>query len=799
MSAPRPKRLGWWLAVPALALLAVAGLRALDQRLTRDAGHFSLEAFLRSAGLPGRVATTSWQRTRFVLWPRPALVLDHVSADLLSGKPGPGAASGSIRLNAIRLVPGPSYLRTGRFDRIEAGGGSLSISSDLLPQLSAYYVDPIDASHRPIPWSSLLAIAGDSLTGAGASPPAIPLDSPAPLVVVRGLRILLTAPEVLPRTDLVLEQARLTLSGPRLAVQGEMRVRSEGSPALSFPVRIVRTAGPAGERPSWDAAIGRPGAGFRVEVRSAREGAESWRVFLDDPRGRLAGALLAGRSGVFERLDLSGSWRMQSFGTGSFPGGMKETRIELVRGRLSEKMPGGERALIVRGRLRVVPGRVELPSLTLQNPNAATDTATLRFDWSRTLHGKRVRGEVTGRLDPAWLALAGPEWTAAGSVSGRIGFEGAFEAGEGAWTLLPGSRVEGTVGTLAGPWFADTLRSARVEAWTEQGTVHLVLFGRWGSSPFRLEARGLPQPAARYLDLAASQARWSFRSRSCRLEDFGLASARSFHGAPIPFWMGLPGRGTIEIGHGTIGGIPFDTLRSEVFRGPQEQRLDTLVARIAGGTVAAGRQLLVPGSALDRTEKSPELQVSLTDVDLSALGRSLQQKGILPGCDLVGRLSGSLRFGWMPEEPDRVRLEGALRTGEGSARGLPFQDLLAEREGLGSFSTLAFDRCRMDFCLTPGEFSWSRLQLDAPRFRLEGAGRVFSGRTWDAAVLVHPHRGSGSGGAGEASPSAPDGAGTLYVLVGGPIGLPGLRLVSRSQFLEQLARMGGELPSGEMP
>jgi hypothetical protein len=154
-----------------------------------------------------------------------------VQATVLSGRPGPGAASGRIRFEAVDLVPSWGFpLRRG-LDHVEVNGGVVEIGADLLPPVPRDYVDPISGTVRAIPWGALLRVIQEGGGGplaafAPQARPPLPALNREPAVVARNLEIRLPA-QLLPAGESVqVSEARLLAEDDHLELAGELRVRT---------------------------------------------------------------------------------------------------------------------------------------------------------------------------------------------------------------------------------------------------------------------------------------------------------------------------------------------------------------------------------------------------------------------------------------------------------------------------------------------------------------------------------------------------------------------------------------------
>lgn len=820
------------LSVPAFGILAG---RALQRNLEQRAHDLDLGGVLREAGLSGQVVSAGWRQSRLNWFPEISLELTDVEARLLSGQPGPGRWSGRLTLRSVRLVPRLAGLSSGTLDleRIEATGGLLEIGPDLLPEPPQQYDDPIEGTRRPIPWMALLSVAADTADGQPdpwEDPAARRARDPrssagAPVVTVRDLEIRLAALESFPKTELQLERAGFAMSRDQMEVRGLLRAQAEGRKPQAIPVRLTRLGG--GSYASWDAKVGRPGLGWHLLIHPSSRGQSSsgqsssgqsssgqsssgqfsldqsdWTLQLDDPAGKLVSALLEGRSGVMQHLRWSGPCRLEAAGSGRFPRGLKETRIELLSGRLSTDALESGPSIVARGRLEVRPGRVDLPSLTLRSGESPADSAVFRFQWVRSLRGRSLSGRLQGRLDPAWIALAGPDWRAEGSLSCNVSFEGSYPEDARGWSLLPRGGVEGTLQDLVSPWFADTLHDGRLSAWGEGRRIRAVLAGKWGESPFRLEVSGLPSPAPGYLDLVANDGSWDLSSPWCRLENFRLSAARFPHLGALPFWLGLPGRGLVRIDRGMQAGVPFDSLYAETFRSRESVRLDSLEVRIAGGRLWSGPSLGPTGGRWSDRTSGLSVKLRGEALDLSGVQRLLKANGaLLPG-DIRGRLTGTVKAQWIGSVPEGMSgsvIEGSLTAVDGSIRGLPLQEALRRSTRLDELGVLCYRELKAEIRKDPDGISWNRLRVDAPPLKIEGAGRTQPGDALHAVFMVRVVAGGDQPLSDLLLNLLGEGRSSVYTVLGGTLQTPSLQVVSRSAFLQELDRLGGALPlSGAM-
>jgi len=829
------RRFRWiWASV---ALLAIAGgvhvgSRGLERHLEKKARELDLSAALQGTGLPGKVFSFTWTKTRLRWLPRPALELQDVQIRLLSGQPGPGAASGTLTLARLHAVPGWDFLRTRRLDRVESSGGSMEVGSDLLPRLPREYFDPVDNALRPVPWEALLAVAADS-TGRsiprvrkGVARPPLPRQERGdfPSVILRNLQVRVPAFEALPVADITLDHARIVLSPERVEVVGKLRGLDTSGHRLTVPFELHRDPLAAEKEPGWTARLGRPGSGFLVEVVTPRRGIPAnWAVEFMDPVGHLGAALLANRDGALRALTWSGPWRLRSSGSGAFPRGLEQTDIQLLDGELLVEGSQPPCKAITTGSMRILPGRVDLQRLRLAF-GEEPDTLGLRFTWLRTVQGKRISGRLQGALDPAWIALAGRGWSASGQLRAGLDFSGSFDEVTRDWQLQPYGRLEGTLDSLVSPWLADTLRQGELKSWPEGGKQKILWTGRWGRSPIRLQFDGLPPLSPRFAENAQGS-RWSVRSPYVRVEDFRINRNEFPSAGPLPFWLALPGAGQIELAGGSIFGIPFDSLRARTYRSTESARLEELDVRIGPGRLRAVPLPGWPRPAGALVRDAFAVRLTGEDLEVADVQQMLRAAGHrFPGV-LRGRLGGSLEVR-IPEPLVEVRripsISGNLHARNGSIREIPMLDALAVETGLEQLSILAFRDWRMEVTYGEDGLAWNRMRVEMPPVCLEGAGRVLSSSRIQAVLLMRANTGgSSSAGAGRGGPVAggassslaepleAGGSGqllsdlatllggsgsSLYAVVEGTWQVPSLHLVPRSTFLKELERLGASLP-----
>ena len=167
MQSGKWKHAAWALPTVALVLVGLLYLRDLQRSLEAQARAMQWQSMLERVGLRGRIVLLHWNRARLLVLPRPALALEDVDFRVLSGQPGSGAASAHLSVDRLRLVPGWEYLRHRRLDRVEVAGGLLELGSDIAPQLPRDYLDPLEGTRRPVPWSVLLAVMADSVARKG--------------------------------------------------------------------------------------------------------------------------------------------------------------------------------------------------------------------------------------------------------------------------------------------------------------------------------------------------------------------------------------------------------------------------------------------------------------------------------------------------------------------------------------------------------------------------------------------------------------------------------------------------------
>jgi hypothetical protein len=352
---------------------------------------------------------------------------------------------------------------------------------------------------------------------------------------------------------------------------------------------------------------------------------------------------------------------------------------------------------------------------------------------------------------------------------------------------------------LSGPWFADTLRQGRIEAWAHAGGLGFVLAGVWGGSPFRLETRDLPLPGPDYLELVAAGGRWDLRSAECRLEDFRLSAARFPRVAAAPFWLGLPGRGSIRIETGSLGSVPFEHLRASVYRSRGSSRIDSLEVDVAGGRIRndAARE---SASGLAGARVAYETRLRAEAVDLAALQTLLRTGGLdLPG-ELHGRLNGSFRVRWprTGEGTEGVQMDASVVVADGAVAGLPAQEALARRSGLPVLRSLSFRELRFELRRVPGTLVWNRMRMEAPPLQLEGAGRLTAANWLEAAFALRLAGDGGGGAVGDLMRGLLGGERTtLYLGLTGTAARPEVSVLSRGEFLRELDEVRGSLlPAG---
>jgi hypothetical protein len=794
-----------WAWLGAGVLVVSAGLLAEKEArssLERRAREVDLIAAVRGIGLEGRVTVPRWERSRLRWLPRPALRLGGVEASVLSGRPGPGAASGRIRFEAVDLVPPWGFpLRRG-LDRVEIRGGVVEIGRDLLPQVPRRYQDPISGTERPIPWGVLLRVIEEGRSGEGDALPfheKLSMHGPGrgPAVTARDLDIRLPA-ELLPAGESVqVAQARLVAAGNSLELAGDLRVRASGR-AWSVPVRVVRDPSESGGGPTWDLVVGTDSSGIQIQVAEAGRGAPlSWSGDLRDPGGMVAQALLDGRAGLLGRLRWQGPWTLQANGEGWRISGLREASVRLRGGFLSLAGAATPRTEVT-GVVRILPGRIDVSRLVLRDRSKLpADSAQVRLQWLSTRSGIHLTGELTGRFDPGWCAILGEGWSAAGQVNAAVTFEGAREQLGGGWSLVPRGRLDGALTRLRGPWFADSLTQGSLEVWGAGERVGFVLAGVWGGSTFRLEARDLPLADPRRPDYARAETRWEFSSPLCRIEDFGLNRARFPRFGEIPFWLALPGRGEVRIDRGNLAAVGFDSLSMEIVRNGSRFALEQLDVRLGGGRVVGGSS---PARGRRSGVAAGETSLEVSRLNLKQVRPLLEKMNARLAQGIEGELSGTMRLRWPGPEvglAGGVGLDGSLRVSDGSLRGLPIQEELRRRTHLDRLSVLSFDLLEADVHRDDGTLRWNRFRLEAPPLRVEGAGRLDPG---DSLRFVLSVRSAGdmAGGLGELLSTWIGGESTaLYAVMTGPSARPGMQILSRAGFLRELDRIGGALPTDD--
>jgi hypothetical protein len=795
--------LGAGVLIVSTSLIAERGVRASLERRAREV---DLVAAVRRIGLEGRISTPSWDRSRLRWLPRPALRLRGVDASVLSGRPGPGAVSGRIRLEAVDLVPRWGLPFRRGLERVEIRGGVIDIGRDLLPRAPRSYVDPISGTPRPIPWGALLRVIEESGAGqADLSRSGGPLRSQQagrePAVLACDLEIRLPA-ELLPEGEAVrVGEVRLFAGGDRLELAGELRVRAKRR-AWSVPVRVLRDPGKFGGGPIWDLALGTDSSGVRIRVAEAGRGAPlSWSGDLRDPGGMVAQAFLDGRGGPLGRLRWEGPWSLQASGEGWQRSGAREAVVRLRGGLLSLAGAASPRTG-VSGTVRILPGRIDVSRLVLRDCAGAPlrghggrDSAEVRLQWISTTSGLHLTGEIAGTFDPGWIGILGPGWSAAGRMNATASFEGRREARGGGWSLMPRGRMDGLFTRLRGPWFADSLTQGSLDCWGAGESVGFVLAGAWGNSPFRLEARDLPLADPRRPDYARAETRWEFTSPSCRIEDFRLDRNRFPAAHEIPFWFALPGRGEARIDRGSVSGVTFDSLSMDVDRTGSRFGLEHLEARVGGGRLTGG-----PSSAKGRRSETAtgDTRLEISGVDLKLLRPLLARISPRLARGVEGTLSGTMRLHW-PNPADAfaagVRLEGSLRVSDGSLRGLPIQEELRRRTHVDRLSVLSFDLLEADVRRDAGMLRWNRLRLEAPPLRIEGAGQLDASDSLRFVLSIRSTGETGDG-LGKLLSSLVGGENAaLYAVLSGPSERPGMQVISRSGYLRELDRLSGALPS----
>ncbi len=791
-----------WAWLGAGVLVVSAGLlaeRTARSSLERRAREVDLIAAVRGMGLEGRVSVPQWERSNLRWLPRPALRMRGVHATVLSGRPGPGAASGRIRFESVDLVPAWGFPLRGGLDHVEVRGGVLEIGPDLLPPVPRDYVDPISGAVRAIPWSALLRVIqeGGGTASASLNPEKNrprPFIRREPAVVAHDLEIRLPA-ALLPAGESVqVEEARLLAEGDDLELVGELRVRASQG-AWSVPVRILRAPGGLASGYTWDVALGSDSSGIRVRASEpGSSGPPSWTGDLRDPRGTVAQALLDGRGGPLGRLRWEGPWSVQASGDGWRLSGVREATVSLLGGTLS--MPGSAKSRTeVTGTVRILPGRVDIPRLALKGRTRdQADSAEVQLHWVSTTSGLHLTGRLAGRFDPGWVGMLGDGWRAAGWVDATLSFEGVRESREGRWILAPRGRLDGTIAQFRGPWFADSLKQGSLEAWSTRDRIGFVLAGIWGSSTFRLEARDLPLADPRRPDYARAETRWGFSSPSCRVEDFRLAAGRSALPDEIPFWLALPGRGELRIDDGSVAGVAFDGLSMTVDRRGNRFGLDRLEVNLGGGRITGGsgggrggRAGVVIGEA----------RLEVDQVDLRQLRSLLVRLDPRLARGVEGKLSGSARLRWPSLEAfdGGLQLDGSVRISDGSLRGLPIQEELRRRTHLDRLEVLSFDLLETDIRRDAAALQWNRFRLEAPPWRAEGAGRLDAGDSLRFVLSVRT-RGEDGDEWGRLLSSLIGGEhAALYAILTGSLDRPGVQVLSRAGFLRELDRLGGTLPT----
>lgn len=799
MAGPRWRRALCAAVVVLLPLAAWFGHRALQQSLERQARQLDLARLIRDAGLSGRVDPPRWSGSRLVWLPRPQLRLLEVEAAIHSGRPGPGRTSGRFQIDTVHLIPRWGFPLIRGLEQVQFSGGFVEVGRDLLPEIPVTYIDPVENRVRSVPWSALLDLVRWVPTNADAGkeePPAAPWGqgSSLPLFSARDLDLRIVGLEIPPDRVLGLDQARLEMRPGRIDLRGRLRVANAEGVEAAVPFRLVRRDAVRGQV-NWEAQVGSRTSGIRATATQEEGEDPRWRVELVDGRGLVGAALLSGRSGAMRRLRWSGPWRLRVEGAGAFPAGLRESVVELESGRVSLDGGAGPEAL-ARGRLTILPGRVDLPSLTLIDPEGSGDSASVRFTWLSTPEGCRVDGGLKGRLDPAWVGIFGESWRARGRVDFDLSIEGRY-GGTTPWRVAPRGRLRGELDEFAGPWFADTLRQGRIDVWGAGSGLGCVVAGIWGRSVFRLETRGLPDPRPEYLDLVAAGGSWTLTSPGCRLEDFRLDPGRFPRTGEAPFWLGLPGRGRVRIDTGSIRGVPFADLRATFHRSRGGNRIDSLAIEIAGGRLENGPS----APAARRTEPAGRstgvLRLRGEQLDLATLQGLLSAYGVrLPG-HLEGTLGGSFQVRW-PEPGgslDQTEFRAAVRIERGSLRGLPGQEALRRRTGLDRMAVLSFHDLTLELERKPEQIRWDRLRLVAPEFRAEGAGRIGRARELDAVLRVRPAA-EGDLGRLIGALLSEDQA-LLYARIHGPPATPEVTLLSRQAFRRALESMGGTLPDDD--
>lgn len=797
-----------WAWLGAGVLVVTAGLiadRGIRASLERRAREVDLVAAVRDIGLEGRVSTPNWDRSRLRWLPRPALRLRGVEASVLSGRPGPGAASGRIRLEAVDLVPRWGFPVRRGLDRVEIRGGVIDIGRDLLPQVPRKYVDPISGTARTIPWGALLRVieasgAGQASASRSDDPSRSTRGGREPAVLARDLELRLPS-ELLPEGESVsVGEVRLFAGDDRLELAGELRVRAKRR-AWSVPVRVVREPARIGGGPLWDLTLGSESSGVHIRaVEASRAAPVSWSGDLRDPEGFVAQAFLDDRGGPLGRMRWEGPWSLHASGEGWRLSGVREAEVRLHGGLLSLAGAASPRTGVT-GTVRILPGRIDISSLVLhERVGAGRDSAEVQLQWISTTSGLHLTGEIAGTFDPGWIGLLGQGWSAAGRMNATVSFEGRRDARGGGWSLMPRGRMDGSLARLRGPWFADSLTLGTLDAWGAKERVGFVLAGAWGSSPFRLEARDLPLADPRRSDYARAETRWEFTSPSCRIEDFRPDPKRFPTAHEVPFWLALPGRGVARIDRGSLAGVAFDSLSMEVVRSGSRFSLDHLEARVGGGSLSAGSASST-GRRFDVATADTRLEIG--GVDLRQMRPLLARFHPLLASGVAGTLSGTMRLRW-PSLTEAflagVRLEGSVRVSDGSLRGLPVQEALVRRTHLDQLSVLSFDVLEADVRRHDGTLQWSRLRLEAPPLRIEGAGRLDAGDSLRCALSIRS-AGAGGDGLGKILSALMGGENAaVYAVLSGPSERPGVQVLSRSAYLRELDRIdGAQVPEGTDP
>ena len=796
----RGRRWAWLGAGVLIVFTGLIAERGVRTSLERRAREVDLVVAVRGIGLDGRISTPSWDRSRLRWLPRPALRLCGVEASVLSGRPGPGAASGRIRLEAVDLVPRWGFpLRRG-LERVEIRGGVIDIGRDLLPQVPRRYVDPISGTPRSIPWSALLRVIEESGAGqAGVSRSGSPWQfrrvGREPSVLARDLDIRLPA-ELLPEGEAVrVGEVRLFAGEDRLELTGELRVRTKRR-AWSVPVRVLRDPGKFGGGPIWDLVLGADSAGVGIRVAEAGQGIPlSWSGDLRDPGGMVAQAFLDGRDGPLGRLRWEGPWSLHASGEGWRLSGVQEAAVRL-RGGLLSLAGGSSPCTGVMGTMCILPGRIDVSHLVLRDrAGVGRDSAEVQLQWLSTTSGLHLTGELAGTLDPGWIGILGQGWSAAGRLNAVVSFEGRREAQGGGWTLMPRGRMAGALTRLRGPWFADSLTQGSLDAWGTEETVGFVLAGAWGSSPFRLEARDLPLADPRKPDYARAETRWEFTSPSCRIEDFRLDRNRFPTAREIPFWLALPGHGEVRIDSGSLAGVAFDSLSVVMDRTGNRFGIEHFGACVGGGRLAGGSS-----SAKDRRSEmaTGDTRLEISGVNLKLLRPLLARVSPRLAGGVEGTLSGTMRLRW-PSMTDAfgagVRLDGSLSVSDGSLRGLPIQEELRRRTHIDRLSVLSFDLLETDVYRDAGRLRWNRLRLDAPPLRIEGAGQIDARDSLRCVLSIRSVGEPGDVLAKLLSSFVGGGNMAVYAILSGSSERPGIQVLSRAGYLRELDRLVGALPS----